>query len=185
MSLKHGLLGLLSYSDMTGYELGKAFQDSLSFFWQAQPSQIYRELNKLEEQGCLSSVIEFQTDKPNKRIYSITEKGGEELAAWLSSPMPDELMPTRSEVLMRLFFSAVKKPEDTLNDLRHLETVYKGYAAQLGQLSKVIDSYKALVCSDMDALYWELTADFGCAYTNMCTAWVERCVKRLEEAGVK
>lgn len=30
MSLKHGLLGLLSYSDMTGYELGKAFQDSLS-----------------------------------------------------------------------------------------------------------------------------------------------------------
>lgn len=185
MSLKHGLLGLLSYSDMTGYELGKTFQDSLSFFWQAQPSQIYRELNKLEKKGWLSSVIEFQTEKPNKRIYSITESGKAELITWLLSPMPDELMATRSEVLMRLFFAAAKKPEDTLKDLKHLEAVYKGFAAQLGQLNQVIDGYKAFGRSDKEALYWELTADFGCAYTNMCAAWAERCVKRLEEADVK
>lgn len=185
MSLKHGLLGLLSYSNMTGYELGKAFQDSLSFFWKAQPSQIYRELNRLEEQGCLSSVIEFQTDKPNKRIYSLTDSGKEELTAWLESPMPNELMATRSEVLMRLFFSAEKKSKDTLNDLKHLEATYKNVAAQFAQLNQVIDGYKALVGSDMDALYWELTADFGRSYINMCVAWSERCVKRLEEVSNK
>ncbi len=48
MALKQGLLGLLNYGEMTGYELAKAFNDSLSFFWQAQTSQIYRELNQLE-----------------------------------------------------------------------------------------------------------------------------------------
>lgn len=185
MSLKHGLLGLLNYSDMTGYELGKTFQDSLSFFWQAQPSQIYRELNKLEEQGFLSSIIEYQTEKPNKRIYSITESGKNELTSWLSSPMPDELMATRSDVLMRLFFSASKNPQDTLKDLRHVERTYRGYVAQFGQLNQVIDSYKNLVQSDMDAIYWELTADFGCSYANMCAAWAERCIKRLEEVGIK
>lgn len=185
MSLKHGLLGLLNYSAMTGYELGKAFQDSLSFFWQAQPSQIYRELNKLEEQGHLSSIIEYQTDKPNKRIYSITESGKAELVEWLAQSNPNELMATRSEVLMRLFFSAAKKPEDALTDLKKVEAVYKSYAAQLMQLNQVIDSYKAIVQSDMDALYWDLTADFGYAYANMCSEWAERCVKRLEEAGVK
>lgn len=31
MSLKYGLLGLLNHEDMTGYELSKAFKDSLSF----------------------------------------------------------------------------------------------------------------------------------------------------------
>lgn len=182
MALKHGLLGLLSYSAMTGYELGKAFQDSLSFFWQAQPSQIYRELHQLETLGHLRSEIEVQTDKPNKRIYSITESGKAELAAWLVSPMPDEIMATRSEVLMRLFFSAYKKPEDVTADLKHMQATYQTYAAQLGQLNGIIENYKALVQSDRDALYWELTADFGCAYAEMCAAWAQRCVKRLEEA---
>ena len=42
MALKQGLLGLLNYGEMTGYELAKVFNDSLSFFWQAQTSQIYR-----------------------------------------------------------------------------------------------------------------------------------------------
>lgn len=181
MSLKHGLLGLLRYSDMTGYELGKAFQDSLCFLWQAQSSQIYRELNKLEESGYLSSRIEFQADKPNKRIYSITENGKTELTAWLESSMPDEIMPTRSEVLMRLFFSAAKKPEAAIADLKHIEAAYRIYSAQLEQLGPIIDNYKTLIQSDVDALYWELTADFGCAYSEMCVQWAERCIKRLEE----
>ena len=41
--LKHGILGLLNYGSMTGYEINKAFKDSLSYFWNAQTSQIYRE----------------------------------------------------------------------------------------------------------------------------------------------
>ena len=53
MALKQGLLGLLNYGEMTGYELAKAFNDSLSFFWQAQTSQIYRELNQLEAEGLV------------------------------------------------------------------------------------------------------------------------------------
>ena len=43
--LKHGILGLLNYGDMTGYEIREAFESSLKFFWPAQTSQIYRELN--------------------------------------------------------------------------------------------------------------------------------------------
>lgn len=86
---------------------------------------------------------------------------------------------------MRLFFSAEKKSKDTLNDLKHLEATYKNVAAQFAKLNQVIDGYKALVGSDMDALYWELTADFGRSYINMCVAWSERCVKRLEEVSNK
>jgi len=71
MSLKHGLLGLLNYGSMTGYELDKAFKDSLSFFWQAKNSQIYRELDAMERCGWLTSERVIQNQKPNKRVYSI------------------------------------------------------------------------------------------------------------------
>lgn len=35
MSLKHGLLGLLNYGNMTGYDIDRTFKDSLFLFWQA------------------------------------------------------------------------------------------------------------------------------------------------------
>ncbi len=44
--LKHGILGLLNYHPMTGYEIMLVFRDSLRFFWSAQTSQIYRELQR-------------------------------------------------------------------------------------------------------------------------------------------
>ena len=49
--LKHGILGLLNYGDMTGYEIKDVFEHSLNFFWTAQTSQIYRELQTIEKKG--------------------------------------------------------------------------------------------------------------------------------------
>ncbi|MEN6635102.1 MAG: PadR family transcriptional regulator, partial [Clostridiaceae bacterium] len=72
MSLKHGILGLLNYSPMTGYDLSKSFQNSLNHFWQAQTSQIYRELRDMEKLGWIASETVIQTDKPNKNIFSLT-----------------------------------------------------------------------------------------------------------------
>ena len=46
--LKQGILGLLNYGDMSGYEIKTIFQQSLNYFWTAQTSQIYRELQSLE-----------------------------------------------------------------------------------------------------------------------------------------
>ena len=112
MALKQGLLGLLNYGEMTGYELAKAFNDSLSFFWQAQTSQIYRELNQLEAEGLLHSRIEVQTGKPDKRVYAITAQGKAELDRWLASDLSTEMMPTRSEVLLRIFFSGRRSPHE-------------------------------------------------------------------------
>ena len=48
MGLQHGILGFLNYGPCSGYELTKAFQSSLHFFWPAQTSQIYQTLNRLE-----------------------------------------------------------------------------------------------------------------------------------------
>ena len=81
--LKHGILGLLSYGDMTGYQIMTVFRDSLSHFWVAQTSQIYRELQGLEKNGWIAAVHVEQAGKPDKNVLSITAAGREELLRWL------------------------------------------------------------------------------------------------------
>ncbi|GAH00237.1 unnamed protein product, partial [marine sediment metagenome] len=55
MSLRNALLGLLNYRPRTGYELKKIFEDSIGFYWTTKTSQIYNELNKLEEKRLIKS----------------------------------------------------------------------------------------------------------------------------------
>ncbi len=77
--LKHGILGLLNYHQLTGYEIMTVFRDSLHFFWSAQTSQIYRELQTLEAKGWVSKTPVPQQSKPDKNVYAITPEGHEEL----------------------------------------------------------------------------------------------------------
>ena len=72
--LKHGILGLLNYGEMTGYEIMTAFRDSLQFFWMANTSQIYRELQNLKKNGFVTDRKVEQQSKPDKNIF------------WLKSP---------------------------------------------------------------------------------------------------
>ncbi len=51
MSLGFGILGFLNYGPMSGYDLVKAFESSLQFFWHAQSSHIYLELKKTGKEG--------------------------------------------------------------------------------------------------------------------------------------
>ena len=104
--LKYGVLGLLSYGDMTGYEIMAIFRDSLAFFWNASTSQIYRELQHLEDRGLATSCVQEQDGRPNRRVYSITEAGRGELSCWLDCGEDGALSDLRMRfpLLLRLFF---------------------------------------------------------------------------------
>lgn len=69
MSLSFGILGFLNYGPMSGYDIVKAFESSLQFFWHAQNSHIYLELKKLEKQGYICGEIVIQSDRPNKGFF--------------------------------------------------------------------------------------------------------------------
>lgn len=181
MSLRHGLLGLLSYGRMTGYELDKAFKDSLNFFWHAQTSQIYRELNAMEKLGWLTSEIVFQTDKPNKRQYSITEQGRRELQNWLAEDGLDGEFQIRSAFLMKFFFSGERSPEETVALLEQFQKKCMDAAAALEETGGSIERYRPGAGADRRALFWGLTADFGKSYVGMCLDWAERAIRRLED----
>jgi PadR family transcriptional regulator AphA len=96
-TLSFGLLCILATDNYTGYELMLKIQP----FWQAKHSQIYPLLAALEKDGLVQYEEVVQSDKPDKKIYSITEKGQSELKQWIAQPSAEPV--TRDEMLLKAF----------------------------------------------------------------------------------
>lgn len=183
MSLKHGLLGLLGYGDMTGYELTKYFNESLNFFWSAQTSQIYRDLNNLEKKGFLKSKIEHQEGKPDKRIYSITKEGKDEFLKWLNDYDFGKELDYRDPMLMKMFFS---KQGDTEKLIRGLEDFIKdnSYFLEAMKITKQHindNSYAEHEQYEDDKIYWKLCILRGEYLSKANIEWAEESIQLLKE----
>lgn len=105
MSLRFGVLGLLRDHTMTGYDIYHYFGNVLSPMWFAQQSQVYRELGVLEKEGFVTSYIEPQTGKPDKRLYQITDSGVSALTSWVGTYDFSESLRHRDSFALRLFFT--------------------------------------------------------------------------------
>jgi DNA-binding PadR family transcriptional regulator len=86
MALRHAVLAALLDGEYSGYQLAKIFDVSVSNFWYAVPQQLYAELARLERDGLVSGRRVVQVDRPNKRLFTVTAAGVEELAAFAATP---------------------------------------------------------------------------------------------------
>ena len=177
MSLKHGILGLLNYGPSTGYDLDKAFKGSLNFFWQAQTSQIYRELTAMEKQGWITSEVVIQTDKPNKKIFSLAESGKEELRRWLTHNNIEEDIRVRDPFLVKLFFGGEIRAEVNIEMMKQFKKCCE-YA--LEKIDQTIEHFQPNHDGNKNAVYWEMTASFGHCYYEMCIHWADDTIKKME-----
>lgn len=103
MSLKYALLGMLSIRPMSGYDIKKFFDQSVGLIWNATHSQIYVQLDQMENDGLVEKRSIIQEGRPNKNLYRATDKGFRELQRWLAEPInaPDY----KDEFMLRFFFS--------------------------------------------------------------------------------
>lgn len=175
--LKHGILGLLNYAEMTGYEIMETFRDSLNYFWDAKTSQIYRELQGLEQREWVNKTVVPQNGKPDKNVYSITTAGREELLRWLAD---DDLgLRVKTPILMKVFFLGERSVED---NIRYFENVKKRCELFLKGLESVpehIDAYSDLIGQKEKALYWQMTVEYGRRSLQMQMEWAQDCIRRL------
>jgi DNA-binding PadR family transcriptional regulator len=86
MSLKYAVLAALLEGEASGYELSKVFDVSLANFWPATPQQLYRELERLAQDGLIEARVVQQERRPNKRMFTLTEAGRGDLAAFAAEP---------------------------------------------------------------------------------------------------
>ena len=176
--LKHGILGLISNGDKTGYEIMTVFRDSLNHFWTAQTSQIYRELQTMEKSGWITQTHVAQAGRPDKHVFSITPAGHEELLRWLRQ----DNLPAgyRNPFLLKTFFMGELPVQENIGFFRALQ----GAAVFPDAGKKAFadaDLYQQAVDHPEKAVYWKLTIEFGRMYERMQQEWCDYCIGELEK----
>ncbi len=125
MDTKTLCLATLSLGDATGYEIKKMFEEgSFSHFYDAGFGSIYPALGKLLSEGLVNCQYVDQAGRPDKKVYSLTEKGRERLVQELhKAPALDKI---RSECVMMMFFAHLLSDPQT-------ERVFETYVNQYKQ----------------------------------------------------
>lgn len=87
MSLRYALLAVLTVEPMTGYDLSKQFQHTVSHVWNAPDSQIYPELKRMEAEGLLTGTDVPWGPRGTKREYTISPAGIAAFREWMNEPV--------------------------------------------------------------------------------------------------
>ena len=177
MSLKHGLLGLLTLRKSSGYDLSKLFQESLSFFWVANQSQIYRELDKMEDLGWVVSSKVEQDARPNKRVYGITKEGNRELIRWLKEDNAEDLAVARNPLLMKLFFSGKVDREYSIALLKNYRKLCEEARAEISAEVKEIGEVEETA---EKPAYWLYATEYSIRQYDFQIKWIDETIDRLE-----
>lgn len=145
--LSYGLLSLLSTKPMSGYKLTSI----INTYWRSTHSAIYPLLSQLELNGYISSTLKEQSDKPNKKIYTLTHKGIGALNDWLLSDSSPAV--NRDEMILKLFCI---KGLDNIMAEKLFDQFEKNCHKRLDEYKRLIQTIKQK-CSDGDDVTSETT----------------------------
>jgi DNA-binding PadR family transcriptional regulator len=179
-SSKEVLLGLLAIESMSGYDLGLMIRGSVGHFWNESYGQIYPNLKELARGGFVSCKTERQKGKPDRRVYSITEKGRERLREWLAVPPQPEI--PRNELLLKLFFGQ-QVPAGIL--IGYVEHTVEEHRAVLDFLEKSTREQIDANRHYPGAPYWRMAARFGQFEMEAHLRWAEETLAELKKLARK
>ena len=99
------VLGFLDWSGepTTPYRLKQLVARSVGYFWTLQHAQLYTEPERLAKAGYVSRESERKGRR--RKLYTITPKGRQALAAWRADPA-GEIPELRNQALLKIFFGA-------------------------------------------------------------------------------
>lgn len=177
MSLDHAILGFLNYQPLSGYDLKKVFDVSVKHFWPADQSQIYRTLAKLEQDGFVKMKVIEQNERPDRKVYYITESGRAELHRWLVLPV--DLPDFRSAPLIQVFFAAQLPDEEILALFQHAADQLQTTLRQYEEVPGLIEEHLTDVRSPREAFFWMLTLESGIRTARARLEWVQDVIQRI------
>lgn len=117
------MLGLLARESLSGYDLASRMRERVGFFWQARHSQIYPELARLEREGMVVHRVVEQRDRPDKKVYEITDAGLEALKDWATAPIKPQA--TRDEMVLKAYSVWLADPEKAVALFREQQRLHE------------------------------------------------------------
>jgi PadR family transcriptional regulator, regulatory protein AphA len=173
---RYAILGVLCMKPCSGYDIKKFCDKTISHFWNENFGHIYPVLKKLQEEQMIS--MEDKDQEERRKIYHITEKGLKEFKEWLIQP--PELLPPRSELMLKLSFGNYMPKEHVLDMLAKVKErnsgsleLYKGMEA----------SYLKNEAAKKDPAfpYWLASLRLGIINTEATLLWCNETTALLTE----
>lgn len=165
----YAILGVLSLlGPMSGYDIKKFCDKSISYFWNENFGHLYPVLSQLEATGLIQR--ETSEHSSRKKSYIITDKGITELKNWLIEPV--EYQPDRSELLLKLSFGNQMKLGDTLEMLRQAK---ERNEIKYNQLTQILSYYLNNDEAKMKPQYpyWIVTLQYGINSLGASLKWFD------------
>ena len=187
MNLQFAILGMLAISPMNGYYLKKIFDKSVNYFWTASLSQIYRELNALEAKAYVSSAIQEQDDRPDKRIYSNTEVGSAAFMAWLTHFPADLPTLKRDEFSLRIFFGARLGKDALISQFESFIAERKKIIAAMAKDKEEITAVTRMVkaAAPRDKMCMTFITRRAQLTHELLISWAEDCIREIEQTPLE
>lgn len=178
MSLDYAILGFLQTTPLSGYDLKKMFDRSIKHFWPADQSQIYRTLARLTNDEMVIAETVIQDNRPNSKVYHITEKGKEEFSRWLGSPLSQ--VEPRVSWLIQVFFAGGLSDEEITHLLEQLASQIRSSLEDYNHLSGTENLNPVQQVSGRDLFFQKLTLDYGIMINQSVLGWLEKIIDRIK-----
>lgn len=117
LDVKTLCLGVLTEGEASGYDIKKQFEQVFSYFYVASFGSIYPALTQLAQEGLVVCREESQPNRPDRKVYALTDAGRERLIKALQSTPPRHRI--RSEFYALLHFAhllPVKRVQELLDE---------------------------------------------------------------------
>ncbi|MHA2309660.1 MAG: PadR family transcriptional regulator, partial [Candidatus Heimdallarchaeaceae archaeon] len=155
----------------------------IGFFWpDLSFSKIYPNLKKLETEKLVKMKKIEGDNRPDRKIYTISEKGMLELKEWISCPIDMEksknMFSIMEELLLKLFFGGITSVENsiefisiTAEQLKHSQNLLEQFEVNLKETLKESE----------DHYYFLTTVLMGIEVSKAVISWSKKAKELLKE----
>jgi DNA-binding PadR family transcriptional regulator len=135
-SVTYVILGTLRQRPRSGYDVKRFVDQSTRFFWAASYGQIYPELKRLERDGLITGSDLAQGAR-QRTVFTLTAAGKRAAREWIAKP--PEVLETRDEGLLELFFAGSIEPDRAAEIARERAAISRAKAAELRAIWDEVD----------------------------------------------
>ncbi len=172
MSVRDGLLALLTVGPNHGYLLKTQLETATGDAWSLNVGQVYTTLGRLERDGL---VTETGQEDEGRKQYALTPAGEAEAKAWFENAV-DRSAEARDEVALKVLLAVATGSADA-------QTVI---ATQRAASMSTLQSYGALRLRAEDSeVAWLLHLDRLSLATEAELKWLDLAEARLEGASLE
>ena len=169
---EYAVLGLLCEREMSGYDIRRALEASVGYFWTPAKSHIYGVLARLADQGLATRREVEQEQRPDKQLYRITKQGEDALRAWLEN-VDTEPDASRHPILLKIFFGRRAGPGQVAALIERRLREEEAFVAELEEIERRLAGQE-------EHFYGYLTVQFGLARARATVEWARQALGELE-----